>query len=179
MGMPQRQPVRPAAPVSPAPDRFAGCNRPRPRPCARERAVTWVRFWVVAFLLAAGWMALQAAIIVTGTELVQARGELAGTVRAGDELRLELASLRSVARIEALAAQRLGFVRPPVNRAAATADATSREVVWEGRSVTLALTGSEEDAGAGTGTRPRPPMGAWDAFLNWLTGRPAEAVTRD
>ncbi|HSW09813.1 MAG TPA: hypothetical protein VLK32_02795 [Bacillota bacterium] len=181
MSMPQRQLKQLAKPIVTAPSEAAGRSRPRPRPSARERAVTWLRLWAAALLVAAGWMAVQTAIIATGSELVQARDVLARAERAGGELKLELASLRSVARIEAVAGERLGLILSRVDQPApATIRHSPAPIHQPSRTVTLSLA---EDAGrrlgAGEGIHPRPMLGAWDIFLDWLAGRAAEAATRD
>jgi cell division protein FtsL len=181
MSMPQRQPQGLTEPIRTISGEAAGRKRPASRGNARERAATWLRLWAAALLVAGAWMALQTAIIATGTELVRQREVLARTERVGGELQLELASMRSVARIEAVARERLGFTRPQVDLpAAAAAPRSAVAADLPLRTVTLSL--SERARGnreAGAGIRPRPMLGAWDTFLDWLAGRAAEAATRD
>ena len=181
MSMPGRQLRRLAEPISTMPSRPAKRSRLRPRLMALDLAVTWLRLWAAAFLVTAGWMTLQAAIIVTGSDLVQARDVLARTVRAGDELELELASMRSMARIEAAASERLGLTRPGVKHpvAAAVGHVVTASAAPSDRTVTLLLPSDAGIAGVKADMRPRPRLGAWDTFLNWLTGRATEAATRD
>lgn len=181
MSMPQRQLSYLPEPIATGRSAPAGRKRARPQPSARERAVTWLRLWAVALLVAAGWMSLQTAIIASGSELVQARDALARTERLGGELQLKLSSLRSVARIEAIAGERLGLIRPRVDQPAPAAlRHSSAPADQASRTVTLSLAESAGGgAGAAAGVRPRPMLGAWDTFLDWLAGRAAEAATRD
>lgn len=127
-------------------------------------------------MVAAAWVALQAAITITGIQLARTRAELARATRTGEELRLELAGLRSVERVEAIAIGQLGFARPPGIRAVAAVPVMAAPAVpAPSRTVTLTI----EDGGAGGGITPEPARAqAWDQFLRWLAGRVAEAGSR-
>jgi len=134
---------------------------------------------VAGMLLAtAGWVALQSAIATTGVELARARAELARARRVGQELRLELAALRSVERIEAVAVGKLGFSKPAAVRMPATPDLPDiPAVTTASRTVTLRL--EDGPAAAPVAEEPRLLMVAWDRFLRWLAGQRAEAGSWD
>ncbi|MDQ7793951.1 MAG: hypothetical protein RDU89_05995 [bacterium] len=147
-------------------------RRPRRAWRARSRYQVCLVLLAGVLLAAAGWVALQAAITTAGQQLVQARTELAGAVRTGEELRLELAVLRSVERVEAVATGQLGFLRPPAVRVVPAAGGTGVPVEAPLRTVTLPV---GEGTGAVAHEQPSPYLGAWDQFLRWLAGRTAEA----
>lgn len=146
-------PVRPAKRQmrKPAPRRVAAVKR-RSAVTAKTR---YILVWLVAVALALGLASRFALAAKLTVDIAALNKQLAEAQAENEQLQLQIAELKSLARIEQIASTRLGMVRPAETRPIVANGGTAAPAT-----VALAGTGDNRTAGAG----------GWIASVQrWLT----------
>jgi len=150
----------------------------------RTRVFGTVAYAVLFALLGILIASRYAAVARIGYEITELKAEVAGLERENERLRLDIAQLRSVDRIEEIAVAQLGMERPGevcIARGEPAAEETLVATSVEGQPG-VAFAASRREAGAAEtgGTEEREPAGIRGFFAKLLgADSRAAAKTRD